>query len=90
MTNPEFDPNIVKKASTACEGLCKWVRAMEMYDRVAKVVAPKKEKLAGAESELAVQMEKLNGKRAQLQAVSFQLSYYVKYQTSLHHVRKVF
>ena len=33
MTNPDFDPDKVKNASTACEGLCKWVRAMEVYDR---------------------------------------------------------
>ena len=67
--NPEFEPVNVKKASNACEGLCKWVLAMEVYDRVAKVVAPKKAKLAEAEAELAVQMEKLNAKRSQLQEV---------------------
>lgn len=43
---------------------------MDIYDKVAKVVAPKKLKLAEAESELAVQMEKLNAKRAQLKEVS--------------------
>lgn len=37
MTNPDFDPSIVAKASSAAEGLCKWIQAMEMYDRVAKV-----------------------------------------------------
>lgn len=37
MTNPEFDPNKVAKASSAAEGLCKWIKAMEVYDRVAKV-----------------------------------------------------
>ena len=42
---------------------------MEVYDRVAKVVAPKKAALAIAESELSVQMEKLNTKRAELSAV---------------------
>ncbi len=42
---------------------------MEVYDRVAKVVAPKKIKLAEAESELSVQMKKLNEKRAELKAV---------------------
>lgn len=35
--NPEFDPNKVAKASSAAEGLCKWIKAMEVYDRVAKV-----------------------------------------------------
>ena len=38
MNNAEFDPVVVKNASTACEGLCKWVRAMEVYERVAKVI----------------------------------------------------
>ena len=37
MTNPDFDPSIVAKASSAAEGLCKWIKAMELYDRVAKV-----------------------------------------------------
>jgi len=39
--NPEFEPAKIKQASTAAFGLCCWVRAMEAYDRVAKVVAPK-------------------------------------------------
>lgn len=62
---------MVKSVSTACEGLCRWVRAMEVYDRVIKIVAPKKAKLAEAEGELSAQMEKLNEKRAQLQEVIF-------------------
>lgn len=65
----DFDPDNIKNVSTACEGLCKWVRAMEVYDRVIKIVAPKKERLAEAEAELAAQMDTLNEKRAQLQEV---------------------
>ena len=63
MTNPEFDPTKVAKASSAAEGLCKWVMAMEVYDRVAKVVAPKKIKLKEAEESLATTMSILNGKQ---------------------------
>jgi dynein heavy chain len=37
ITNPEFDPAKVANASSAAEGLCKWILAMEIYDRVAKV-----------------------------------------------------
>lgn len=37
LNNPEFDPQKVAKASSAAEGLCKWITAMEVYDRVAKV-----------------------------------------------------
>lgn len=37
MINPDFDPSKVAKASSAAEGLCKWIIAMEDYDRNAKV-----------------------------------------------------
>ena len=69
LPNPDFDPNIVKNSSSAAEGLCRWVLAMESYERVAKVVAPKKEALAKAESELAQEMEKLKAKQAELKEV---------------------
>ena len=59
----------VKSASKACEGLCTWVLAMEVYERVIKVVKPKQAKLAEAEAELAVQMEKLTAKQAELKEV---------------------
>lgn len=65
----EFVADKIKNVSMACEGLCRWVRAMEVYDRVAKIVAPKKVALAGAEAELAQQMEKLNAKRSELQEI---------------------
>ena len=35
--NPEFDTVKVRTASSAAEGLCHWFKAMEVYDRVAKV-----------------------------------------------------
>lgn len=38
ITNPDFDPAIIRKVSSACEGICSWVRAIEVYDRVAKVI----------------------------------------------------
>ena len=31
-SNPEFDPAKIRNASTAAEGLCKWVCAMEKYE----------------------------------------------------------
>lgn len=39
LPNKDFKPHIVAKASSAAEGLCKWVIAMDMYDAVAKVSA---------------------------------------------------
>ncbi|ESP01004.1 hypothetical protein LOTGIDRAFT_225521 [Lottia gigantea] len=72
--NPEFDPVKVANASSAAEGLCKWITAMEIYDRVAKVVAPKKAKLAEAETDLKTTMDMLNEKRAELAAVEKRLA----------------
>ena len=42
---------------------------MDVYDRVAKVVAPKKASLKIADGRLSVQMVKLNEKRAQLKEI---------------------
>lgn len=69
ISDRDFVPDKVKNVSTACEGLCKWIRAMDIYDRVARIVAPKKQALAAAEAELADQMEKLNAKRTELQVI---------------------
>ncbi|KAG8513614.1 Dynein heavy chain 3, axonemal [Galemys pyrenaicus] len=71
--HPDFQPTVIKNVSSACEGLCKWVRAMEVYDRVAKVVAPKRERLKEAEEKLFKQMQKLNQKRAELKLVEDRL-----------------
>eukprot|EP00775_Hariotina_reticulata_P006671 gene6671-6895_t len=66
---PDFQPEKIEKVSRAAYGLCCWVRAMEMYDRVAKVVGPKKQALKQAEGELAVVMTALKAKQAELQVV---------------------
>merc|ERR1719424_189171 len=65
----DFQPDRVERVSKAAWGLCMWVRAMESYDRVAKVVAPKTEMLKEAEAEFNTVMVQLNAKRAELQKV---------------------
>ncbi len=45
LSDPNFQPAKIKKVSQAAFGLCSWVRAMDTYDRVAKVVAPKRRAL---------------------------------------------
>lgn len=62
----DFKPEIVAKASSAAEGLCKWIIAMDLYDAVAREVAPKKEKLEKAESEYQQTMDILQEKRDQV------------------------
>lgn len=71
--NPDFDPEKIKSASTACEGLCKWIRAMDKYDDVIKVVAPKQAALKEAEGELRLAMASLEKKRESLRQVQAKL-----------------
>eukprot|EP00615_Pteridomonas_danica_P008311 CAMPEP_0114366962 /NCGR_PEP_ID=MMETSP0101-20121206/29707_1 /TAXON_ID=38822 ORGANISM="Pteridomonas danica, Strain PT" /NCGR_SAMPLE_ID=MMETSP0101 /ASSEMBLY_ACC=CAM_ASM_000211 /LENGTH=393 /DNA_ID=CAMNT_0001516361 /DNA_START=439 /DNA_END=1617 /DNA_ORIENTATION=+ len=48
-----FTPIIARNASKAAEGLCVWVKAMNMYHEAAKMVKPKLEALRLAEAQLA-------------------------------------
>ena len=61
-----FTPEAARKASAAAEGMCKWVHAMSSYDKVAKVVAPKKAKLAEAEATYQSVMAGLKAKQSEL------------------------
>ncbi|RDD45105.1 Dynein heavy chain 7, axonemal, partial [Trichoplax sp. H2] len=74
IANPDFDPEKIKAASIAAEGLCKWVIAISRYDKVARLVAPKKAALAEAEKELAKAMDALEIKRANLREVQDRLA----------------
>ncbi|XP_068140477.1 dynein axonemal heavy chain 7 [Drosophila tropicalis] len=74
LNNEAFDPDKIKTASTACEGLCRWVIALSKYDVVAKVVAPKKIALAEAEATYNSAMKTLNEKLAQLARVEANLA----------------
>ncbi|XP_010562350.1 PREDICTED: dynein heavy chain 7, axonemal [Haliaeetus leucocephalus] len=74
LTNPEFVPDKIRNASTAAEGLCKWVIAMEFYDTVTKNVAPKKLKLNQAEGKLKIAMDGLRKKQADLREVQDKLA----------------
>lgn len=69
-----FKPHIVAKASSAAEGLCKWVRAMVSYDEVAKAVAPKKGKLLIAQRECNEAEAFLSEKRRTLSALNAKLA----------------
>ncbi|GIL57585.1 hypothetical protein Vafri_12790 [Volvox africanus] len=64
--NDAFTPAAARNASPAAEGMCKWVHAMSSYDKVAKVVAPKKAKLAEAEAQYEEVMVGLRAKQQEL------------------------
>lgn len=73
ITDNNFKPHIVAKASSAAEGLCKWVCAMVSYDEVAKAVAPKKEKLLIAQKECNEAEAFLNKKQKTLSTLNVKL-----------------
>ncbi|KAL3899976.1 MAG: hypothetical protein SGPRY_012546 [Prymnesium sp.] len=63
----EFVPEVVERQSLAAKSLCMWVRAMKVYDEVAKIVEPKKQALADATNTL-------EGEKSKLQAVQDELA----------------
>eukprot|EP01018_Ginkgo_biloba_P007890 Gb_26553 [translate_table: standard] len=73
LAKADFDPDVVKKASKAAHGLCSWVRAMESYDKVAKVVAPKRAKLEAATGEFEALQVALAKKKELLREVELKL-----------------
>ncbi|KAM7353017.1 dynein heavy chain at 36C isoform 1-T1 [Cochliomyia hominivorax] len=74
LSNEAFDPDKIRSASTACEGLCRWVIALTKYDVVAKVVAPKKIALAEAQATFTAAKKTLDEKLAQLARVEANLA----------------
>ena len=67
--DPIFVPENVQKQSRAATSLCVWVRAMDTYSKVAKVVEPKRMMLAQAEKELQASAAKLKAKQDSLRDV---------------------
>jgi dynein heavy chain len=69
-TKPEFDPETVGAVSKAAKSLCMWVRAMEVYGRIAKDVAPKRAKVQTAMRQLSEKQELLASAKASLQEIT--------------------
>lgn len=67
--DPNFSPEAVAKSSVAAAGICKWVRAMIVYERVAREVGPKRAALAESEAVLKQAQESLATAKAELKVV---------------------
>jgi len=65
----DFTADKVRNVSKAAESLCLWVRAMDVYARVAREIEPKKAKLKEAEDLLHAAEDKLAIKKAELKTV---------------------
>ena len=66
---PDFQPDIIGRVSLAAKSLCMWVRAMETYGTVYRVVEPKKQRLNNAMATLAEKQAILAEAKAKLKEV---------------------
>ena len=69
MKMEDFTPEKIKSVSQAATSLCMWVHAMVKYDKVAKTIVPKRERLENAEKKLAGVMAELAEKQAALKKI---------------------
>ena len=72
--NPAFTPANIAKVSKACTAICSWVRAMDKYHHISKMVAPKRAALKEANESLQITLKALAGAKAQLQEVNDAIS----------------
>ncbi|KAJ8389320.1 hypothetical protein AAFF_G00121850 [Aldrovandia affinis] len=72
-TQPDFHPEIIGRVSLAAKSLCMWVRAMEVYGRIFRVVEPKRARLQGATSQLREKQAALAASQAKLKEVGDKL-----------------
>ncbi|MCI4377271.1 hypothetical protein PGIGA_G00201730 [Pangasianodon gigas] len=72
-TQPDFQPDIIGRVSLAAKSLCMWVRAMEVYGRIFRVVEPKRARLHGAMTQLAEKQASLAEAQSKLREVGEKL-----------------
>lgn len=70
----DFSEAVVTKASVAAGGLCKWVHAIVIYDKTARIIAPKRAALATATAELEAAQSALASKQTELKTLQDKLS----------------
>ncbi|KAH3750462.1 hypothetical protein DPMN_184985 [Dreissena polymorpha] len=73
----DFQPEIIGRVSSAAKSLCMWVRAMEVYGRIYRVVEPKKQRLNAAMSQLKEKQDALSDAKAKLAEVSLYMCLYI-------------
>ena len=59
--SPDFEPNVVAKASVPCSAICRWIRALYMHAKLLRITEPKQRSLVELK-------ETLNAVKAKLQA----------------------
>ncbi|KAA0188249.1 Dynein heavy chain axonemal, partial [Fasciolopsis buskii] len=69
----DFHPDVVGKVSSAAKSLCMWVRAIDVYGRVYRVVEPKRQRLQQAEAVLREKQELLAQAQAKLDEINAEI-----------------
>ncbi|XP_060775597.1 dynein axonemal heavy chain 2 [Neoarius graeffei] len=72
-TQPDFQPDIIGRVSLAAKSLCMWVRAMEVYGRIYRVVEPKRARLNEAMTQLEEKQTSLAEAQSKLREVGEKL-----------------
>uniref|UniRef100_A0A8C6DTU3 Dynein axonemal heavy chain 2 n=1 Tax=Moschus moschiferus TaxID=68415 RepID=A0A8C6DTU3_MOSMO len=70
---PDFQPDIIGRVSLAAKSLCMWVRAMELYGRLYRVVEPKRIRMNTALAQLAEKQAALAEAQEKLREVAEKL-----------------
>uniref|UniRef100_G1NZY7 Dynein axonemal heavy chain 2 n=1 Tax=Myotis lucifugus TaxID=59463 RepID=G1NZY7_MYOLU len=70
---PDFQPDIIGRVSLAAKSLCMWVRAMEMYGRLYRVVEPKRIRMNAALAQLQEKQAALAEAQEKLKEVAEKL-----------------
>ncbi|XP_059156869.1 dynein axonemal heavy chain 2-like isoform X2 [Physella acuta] len=70
----DFHPEIIGRVSLAAKSLCMWVRAMEMYGRIYRVVEPKRQRLNAAMAVLREKQAALADAKAKLAEVEAKMA----------------
>uniref|UniRef100_A0A1B6CU24 AAA+ ATPase domain-containing protein n=1 Tax=Clastoptera arizonana TaxID=38151 RepID=A0A1B6CU24_9HEMI len=72
--HPEFRPELVANQSKVCKSLCTWVRAVDNYSKIFRIVDPKRKRVEVAEKELSEVMAVLRQKQQNLAEVEAQIA----------------
>ncbi|XP_077826327.1 dynein axonemal heavy chain 2 isoform X1 [Macaca mulatta] len=70
---PDFQPDIIGRVSLAAKSLCMWVRAMELYGRLYRVVEPKRIRMNAALAQLREKQAALAEAQEKLREVAEKL-----------------
>ncbi|XP_026666919.1 dynein heavy chain 6, axonemal [Ceratina calcarata] len=88
--HPEFKPELVARQSKACKSMCIWVRAIDGYAKIYRVVEPKRQRLQKAAAELKQIEDVVRQKREELIEVENKIKKLQKqYDTAMENLSKL-